>query len=259
MNQVIYALFHIIVLLFVIAGILYMLHQGERSMRMILFGMAMACVLLSDVYWLTFDFMYPEKRLPFAANELAEWAMFLLIGKLLVTELARERVPVWKEIAAMAVFSAINAAMWIHWSGEWIQDIVTGVALGYLLCCLAIRMKTSGQITGRERILLGIACAVAVVLQGISIFTEEPVNVRFETACYIFLMVVLAVLLVCAVLEIFVKNRTERGVCFATAMLAWCVVSMYMSADVWYTVCYIGSSVSVLLMFFAMRKEVKAV
>lgn len=259
MSVALFTLFQIIVLLFVLAGVLFILRQGRKSVRMVFFGMAMACSLLSDVYWLTFDFLYGEKRLPFAANELAEWALFLLVGKLLITELTGERVSVWKEVTSMTVFSAFNAAMWIYWSGEWVQDIVTGITLGYCLCGLAIRMKTTGGISRKERTLLGIACAIIVTLQVISIHAAEPAGVWFETACYIFLMIGLAVLTVCAVTEIFIKDGTERAVCASFALLVWCLVSMYMSAGVWYYICYVGTSVAFLLMFFAMWKEVNAV
>ena len=255
--QKIAEVFQVTVLLCILWGIIRNLMSGQRSMRMIFFGMAIACAFLTDTYWLIFDTLYPNKVLPFAANEFGEWALFLLIGKLLVTDLSGRRISLWKEITAMVAFITVNAAMWIYWSGEWVQDIVTGFTLGYLLCCLAIRMKYSEEFSGKEEVLIALACAVAVLTQGISIFAPDPVNTWFEVGCYIFLAVIILLLIVCTVREIFFREGTERAVCFAFFGFAWCLLSMYMSTGLFYLAFFACATVSLLLMFFAMRKEVE--
>ena len=51
--------------------------KAGRSVELVSFTFATAAMLLSLLYWLAFDILYPGQRMPFAANEIAEWAMFL--------------------------------------------------------------------------------------------------------------------------------------------------------------------------------------
>ena len=56
------------------------LRLGRNKLSIVFFTLAIASILLSDLYWLAYDILRPETRMPFAANEISEWALFLLLG-----------------------------------------------------------------------------------------------------------------------------------------------------------------------------------
>ena len=68
------------VMFLVFLGTLWLLRTEKREARTVLFAFAVACMLLSGLYWLSYGVLRPGTRMPFAANEIAESAMFLLFG-----------------------------------------------------------------------------------------------------------------------------------------------------------------------------------
>ena len=115
--EVVFNLIQTAVLLLVFLGTLRLLGSGMREVRTVLFAFAVASVLLSNLYWLAYDILRPGTRMPFAANEIGEWALFLLLGAALNTQ--SERMNAKREMLFAALFTAANAALWIAWSGEW--------------------------------------------------------------------------------------------------------------------------------------------
>ena len=63
-----------------------------------------------------------------------------------------------------ALFTAANVALWIAWSGEWIQDILTGVAFGYFLCSLTARIKQAVGFPAWKRRILGVSCLALITV-----------------------------------------------------------------------------------------------
>ena len=258
MNTGVFLLGIIAVLIYIIAHIVGMLRNGVRSMRFILFGFAMTCALLTFSYWAIFDLMYEDKALPFAANELGEWALFLLLGAILLNGVPKKRVPLVTEMTAMAVFVAVNTALWIYWNGEWVQDIATGLSLGYFLYGLLRQMKYSGKFSRTEWILLAVSAFAAVGFQLTAVFTGGSAGNISEKAGYAFMIAVMAVIFVLSAKQLMTEQGSVKGVCLSFSFLAWCTFSMYMSDGVWYLILMVGSYVAIVLMFIAMRKEVRA-
>ena len=270
MNIGVVLLFIIGVLLYVLGYSVWMLKKGVHSMRLILFGFAMACALLSYTYWCIFDLMYAdeEKALPFAANELGEWALFLLLGATLTFGLAKKRVSLFLEMEIMLFFVAVNVTLWIHWNGEWMQDIVTGLVMAYLLSAIIRRMKYSGKFTRKQWILLALGGYLAVAFQIVAVWTEPyiqgcfiiepPLHDWAEKIGYVYLLVVSLVLLGVSLAELLKKGSAERSICLSFMSIAFCTFSMYMSDGIWYILEMFGSTLAFLLMFFSLRKEVVA-
>ena len=122
--------FHILVMLFVLIFAVRRIVFGERKMKLVYFAFGMTSFLLSDLYWLVYGVVRPGTRMPFAANEIAEWAMFLMFAASLDAAVPKpRRLPPGKMLAA-AIFTLGNTLLWIGWSGEWIQDVLTGVCVG---------------------------------------------------------------------------------------------------------------------------------
>lgn len=250
-------LFNIFVMVCSLLAVIFAMKEGIRSMRLILFGFAVACGFLSNVYWLIYDFMYPDKIMPFAANEIAEWALFMLLGASLVADLPKKRINPVQEILLATLFVAGNTGVWILASGEWVQDILTGLTLGYFICCIMYRMRYSEQFTKLAWRILACAALAVLVTQYICMLADAPYAVYAENVCYAVLLIGIVFLLVSSVKELTRGKNPELAVCLSYGMIAWCLISMYLgSSDLFYGIAYASCSVAIILTMIAMRKEV---
>ena len=57
----------------------------RRSIAPVFFTFGLASYLISNVYWVAYDLLRPETRMPFAANEFGEIGLFLLLASTLNT------------------------------------------------------------------------------------------------------------------------------------------------------------------------------
>lgn len=258
MNTGVYLLGIIAVLVYIIACTINMFRKGIRSKRIILFGFAMMCALLTYSYWCIFDLMYENKALPFAANELGEWALFLLLGATLINGIPRRRISLMREVILLVIFVSANTALWIYWNGEWLQDIATGLSLGYFLFGLIRQMKYSEKFSRAEWIALTVAGFAAVGFQLIAVLAGGSFGADAEVSGYVFLIAGMAVIFALSVKELAFGEGAQRSVCLSFTSLLWTTFGMYMSDGVWYLVMMIGGYVGIVLMFLSMRKEVRA-
>ena len=248
-------LLQIAVLIATLFGSIRAIGTSDHSIPLIFFAFAMTSVLLSDFYWLAYMFLRPETRMPFAANEIAEWAMFLLLGTSLTTGLPGLFCAARRETLFAALFSAANAALWGAWSGEWVQDIMTGAALGYLLCCLASRLKGSGSLSTPEWGTLGGACVVLIAAESSVLLVPESFKQPVDLLCYALLFAVAAFLILLAALTMRKGGDPDRGVGLSFAAFAWCIITMYLSTGTLYFVAFLLVTLCFQMMFLSLRKE----
>lgn len=256
--DVLLTLFQIGMLLFILLGTIRMIGADKRSLKMALFAFAVASVLLSDLYWLAYGILRPGTRMPFAANEIGEWALFLLLGASLTSQHPIRFQSAKPEILCAALFSAANAALWVAWSGEWVQDILTGVVFGYFLCALVWRVKEENAFSASMWRFCGILCIILIAAQTATFFAPEPVGKPLDLFCYGLLFIGAAVFIVRAVLSLRKDTEPTQCVCHSFAAFAWTVTTMYMSSGGFYNVAMVLSTLCFLLMYLALRKEVAA-
>ena len=248
-----------LVLVFILLSTFRFIGHEKFTARIVFFTLAAACILLCDLYWLAYDILRPETRMPFAANEIGEWALFLLLGAALNSgKPIRFREAKWEMLCAV-LFSAANAALWIAWSGEWVQDILTGLAFAYFLCALVSQIKTEELFSVSHLRMLGILCVFLIAGQTATFLVPESVRRPLDLLCYGFLFAVAFWLLVRTVRAIIKNDDPARGVCDTFIVFAWVVVTMYMSEGGFYAVAYGLSAICFPLMFLALKKEVDAV
>lgn len=231
----------------------------KDKLSMIFFAMAIASMFFSDVYWMTYDSMRPETRMPFAANEICEWSFFALLGTCLTINETFAFAEAKVQMVCAVIFSAANVALWIGWSGEWLQDILTGAVLAYFLCALISKIVNEEAFTSWQWVLLGIDCVILIIGQTLTFVFPEPLRSTIDFGCYILLFATTIAFIARAIYTFGKKEEIGQGVCHAFASFAWVVITMYMSSGVYYQIAMAFSIVSFILMFLTLRREDAAV
>lgn len=254
-SEAILDLFRIVVLVFVLIGCIRLMLMKKNMAFVIFFTLGIACILFSDFYWLVYDVLRPNSRMPFAANEICEWSLFLLLSSALSANYPREYWSWKKEKFAVVLFVIGNVALWIGWSGEWMQDILTGVALSCFLCSLVCRVKYEGVLNGIWGILLAAAGFILILGQAGTFFAPERISKILDRSCYVLMFSVLAILIFFTILSL-IKGTSAQSTCLSFVSFAGCVVTMYMSSEGFYLAAMILSAVCFVLMYAALKKEV---
>ncbi len=242
------------ILLYIIVRAVRLIGSGRRSMAVVFFLFAAFSLLLSDLYWITYDLLRPGTRMPFAANEIGEGATFLLLGAALNTIFQPAPRAAWRETALAALFAGACTALWIGWTGEWVDDILTGVCLGYLLCSTVRSFKLSDALSRRQWLTVGVGAAILIAGQAVTFFVPEPVRSAVDLGCYILLL--LGIVFFFGLHAVCGRGNSRQAVGLSFGCYSWSVCMMYMSAGIYYVIAYACATVSLLLMLRAVRKEV---
>ena len=89
--DVITSIIQSIILVVIIAKTVKLTIDSKSSLLPFFFALAMSGNLLSNFYWIAYDFLKPDTRMPMACNEIAENATILLLCAGLVTILKANR------------------------------------------------------------------------------------------------------------------------------------------------------------------------
>jgi len=259
-------------LVFVIAGSIRLTGRGNKTLLPVFFSFAMVSFLLSDLYWIAYDVLRPDLRMPFAANEVGEWSSFLLMSAGLSEWLREEEKkipsgeypqvrPAGKGSALPGLlfavfFAAANTILWIGWSGEWIQDIITGAVLGYYYCTLVRLDRRTDAFTIFQKILLTGACVCAVCLQALTFFVPDGTGKKLEICCSILCFGIIAFFFV-QTLRARKRKSAGKKLCYAFCGFAWIAVTLYMSTGVLSLIVSISYTLILPFMLAAVKEEVE--
>lgn len=226
----------------------------ERSIRLVFFFFAIVANLLSELYWLAFDILYPSSRMPFAANEIGECAIFLSLAASIALSTGFFTPPAILETIGACIFITANVALWIAWSGEWIQDIITGIVVAYFFSKIIKHIKQTGALSSFAWKILGMICVLVIAANTATFFADYALKKIYEmSVCFLMLSADLY-FMIRTVLSL---KRKETGVpvSHAFASMGWNVLFLYMSEGVIYNMVNVFCSVSFLLMFLALVRE----
>jgi len=225
--------------LVLITIITLMLIKTERKTNVLLFVFyvfAMISFLFSDIYWIVYGFLRPGTRMPFAANEIGEGALFLLIGAALsyVFKRYKNKNP---EAFLGVLFVVANAALWYGWSGELLQDTLTGIAFAYFIFEVVDSTKHTETLKKAEWRALGAGAFLLVLMQGAT-FILPPVQAVIADRCCYGLMIAGTVFFGIKTVNMVIKKNAspEQGLCIVWMTFAWLITSMYMSTGFIYSV-----------------------
>ncbi len=248
---------HMVLMVYIMIRSYKLISNGRKLMLAVYFTFGTVSLFMEDLYWIAYDFLRPETRMPVAANEIAEDAAFLLLSAVLANVVQGRLKDAAQELIGTVLFAMASIGLWIAWSGEWIQDIVGGIAFGYLMCRVVFSMKLSDALSVNEWRLLGLGVFIVTAGEIILFYVPESVKMILDLAMY-GLMFIIAVLLVAKTAAEFKgKCRTQALLSLSFACFVWSLCSMYMSEKYYYIVFYLVSMVSHPLMLRALEKEVE--
>ena len=247
----------IVVVMGMIVRSISLVRKSSRPMLAAYFTFGCISFVMSDMYWLAYSFINPGKRMPFAANEFGEAAGFLLYGSALYSIAKKDR-PFWREDFLLPLLiMAGYMALWIGWSGEWLEDILTGAVFGYYLCRCCRALREEKALSRAEQTGLGALTILIPALEGLIFFVPEKAAAVLDTVCYLMMSVILVCFLLLNIRELRRRGQAGRRMALAFSLFAWAGSCMYMSAGIWYNLFYFFAAVSTVLMLGAVQEEVR--
>ncbi len=230
----------------------------RRSMAPVFFTFALVSILMSGLYWLAFGLLRPGVRMPFAANEFGEIGLLLLFASALNVVFRDRTERALREVLCTVFFVAASVALWIAWSGEWLQDILTGFCFSYFLLVCVRSMKCARVLSRTEWRLLAVLAAGTLALQSLTFVLPEPWAVAADYGAY----AVMFTGLICGVVKFvraFVRRQEPAGLfALGLSVWAWSVSTMYMSGGWFYPAAEIAYVALLPLIMLALRREEEA-
>jgi len=247
----------IMVIIYLLICSLRLMKTGKSSVMLAFFAFSLISLMLSDLFWIAYEFIRPNTRMPFAGNEIGEWAMFLLFGAVLDIAVGDYIMPTMKEMVLAALFVAANVVMWIGWSGEWFEDIMTGITFGYFLCVAVRSLKQTRALTDKEWRILGTGSLVLVILQTLTFLVPDPMKGPVDVCCYIWMILGLFLFTVRVVREAWAGNDPDKQLSLSFGGIGGSLVVMYMSEDPMYTISFLTFTGILCLIMLSMRRKVE--
>ena len=242
--------------LFVTIRMLRMPGIGRHSANGVFYLFALVCLVFAECYWMIYDLLQMNARMPIAANELCEGAMFLLLAKELKTVFPKKFFFYKREVFAAMLFIAASVVLWIVWSGEWLQDIFGGLCFGYLMCFCVIALKEEQLLTRTAWRSMLAGCVLLIALQAGVQLSSGQISHGFDLAAYLLMAAGEAWILVKAV-SLFRKQSGYRSLlAISFSGFIWSTSCFYMSSGSWSIFHYVSSIVYIFMMWEAVKKEV---
>ncbi len=232
--------------------------RTEDNLFLVFIALSFASMLFSDVYYSTHLYLREGMRVPFAANDIADFGAFMLIGTALSTALGRPREKLTSVMAASLVFAAANVALWIGWSGEWVRDIFGGLSWGWFLCVCFRSLVQTGSASRGERTALWALCALLIAFQAGTFFVPEKQRLLLDGAATALLGAAEVWFLLRTVLSLRQGQGADRALSLSFTGYLWATVALYMSAGLPYDIFSNLVTLHLLLILLAVRKKVKA-
>lgn len=236
----------VVILIVVIAKTNKLMINQAMVLLPFFFVLAMLSYLFSDVYWIVYDFLKPDTRMPIAANEFGECALILLLSAGLETILTDKKKLVG-EVAFACLFISANIALWIVWSGEWLQDILFGAPYIYFLWLLIRGVRTRGLMKRNE--------SFAVLVMSVSVLVMLTVLLFVDGVGHAVLKASVLVTMFAMMLWLAIKSFRRKDFFVATTFFLCTSLAMFATPDPYYNVPFLANTAALPLMFMAMKKE----
>jgi len=234
-----------------------LISESERNLTTVFMSFYFALWLLTDLYWLVYDLMRPDMRMPFAANEIGEAAMFLMGAATINSAVKhRTRLPMGY-LAGIHLFAISNVVLWILWSGEIVQDIIVGTVIIWFFYSIVQALRWSQAFCGREWIVLAVLCTALIISQGLTFIVPEDARDIPDLCAYI-IMIAGIVFFAYAFFRAYREKLPYAQLFLSFALSVWITVSKYMSGGNWYNLFLTLETIGFPLWYITVRKVVKS-
>ncbi len=223
------------VILYCIVRSLNGLRSQTHPLVSVFFALGLLCFFVNDLYWLTHLMMGKGAYPPFSACDISAIGLYLLLSSALDVVFREDTRDVRVVTIPAVVFAACNTALWIIWSGEWFQQIVSGLAFACLLFSSARGLKCSGALSRREWRFLAAACGFLIPAEAVLPLLSGGVYKAVDLLCYGVMFGFMAFFLLRTIHE-HRHGSSDAALGIAFAGYSWALVTLYLSAEPYYTV-----------------------
>lgn len=248
-----------IIQIFILIGIIIIAARSMLSDRTglvgALFTFAMISLVLMDIYWVAYDVLRPDLRMPFTGDEIAGSATILLLAAALLSLLPKDRKLDLKAAILTFLFVTANIVLWIAWSGEWGQDIVFGLPYYYYMYIVLIGNRHFEVFDKKESRLAVIVCIVIIALHFSVLASEGTLKNSLDLITYIVMIVSVLLFFVKNIL-IMKENKPAKAVCASFGLYFYTVMISYMSGGIYYDIATVFYTLSLPLMLISVKKEI---
>ena len=230
--------------------------KNSRSITAAFFTLSACSMLLSYIYWLAYEILRPGIRMPFAANEVGEMAINLLLASVLVTVFGMNKISSYKEAIFGIAFQIACILLWIGWSGEWVQDILSGLILCYLVFMTVKALIISGAFNRREWQFQGISLGLLAILQGMTFLLEGKTKATLDVICYVVIFIICIFYTLKTIGAARNKASSEVLLSLACVSFIYGLNAMYMSAEPMYYAAELFCNAMYIMISLAIKRVV---
>ena len=247
---------HAAVVLPIIISSASLMKNGRNGMFPAFYTFAMISMLLSDLYCLIFCILRPEERMPFAVDEIAECAMLLLLSAGIEALSGKRKKWMPGAFLFTILYMTATVALWIAWSGEWVQSVLFGIPYVYLAYLLIRGLEyVRAWDTDVEKILAMITAVVILLMQAALLLIEKGMawDVLNEGS-YAIMYVFTAWLFWKNYRSLRDKSYGERMLYLAMTLFLWSILLTYMSDEFYYEISLALNVLSIPIVWIAVKR-----
>ncbi|MBQ1406767.1 MAG: hypothetical protein IIY88_01410 [Eubacterium sp.] len=256
-------IFHSLVLVLLLVWVILVGRNNKGFFNISFFVFAIVTLIGSDIYWMVYDILRSDARMPIAVNEIAENASFLLLADQIIVCMGGESLLIrnWKKEFAFSVLCvAANVALWIYWSGEWLQDIVGGLTYGTYFFMVVCLITSTEALRKREQRTFAIYYVVVLVTAGSSAVLPDSFSGTADLVLYL----ILSAGMIWLLLRLFAGRRKRKNKDISQMGLSFLLIlysysCMYMSSGHWYNAFFLVNAFAFAAAFYYTSRTVREI
>ncbi|MBR4732359.1 MAG: hypothetical protein IK081_06280 [Lachnospiraceae bacterium] len=233
-----------------------LMKKGRNGIFPAFFTFAMMSLFLSDLYCLIFCIVRPEERMPFTVDEIAECAMLLLVSAGLEALSGKRKKWMPRAFLFTILYMSASIALWIAWSGEWVQDILFGLPYVYLAYLLVRGLEyVRAWDTDGERMLAVVMSVGILLMQTVMLITENETawNVM-NVGSYVIAHGITAWLLWKNYRSLRDKSYGEKTLYLSITVFLWTLLVTYMSDEIYYNIALAINTLTIPIEWIAVKR-----
>ena len=236
-----------VVLILILIPSVKMIVKDRKRFLMLFFSMGCMCYLLSAFYWIAYEIIRPETRMPFAADEIADCSLILLFSASLGTLLRDKKKNAPGELIFTFVYISANIFLWIMWSGEWVQDIVFGLPYYYFLWMIIRGIRSSKALNKVELIACIVAPFAIIGFQIGNLYAAGNARNVFDLMAYTSIYFFMA--------WFGIKSIKTGNIYLRYGFFLWTLIAMYSCPEYLYLVATASNILATFVVYLAVKKE----